>query len=135
MKKLFSTRYSDNGVSFALLVLRLTIGGLLISHGFQKMMDFAEKSAGFADPFHIGPSASMALVIFAELFCSAFVILGLFTRLACIPPIIAMSVALFHAHNGDVFNTGEKSALFLGGFLTLLFTGPGKVSLDRLISK
>ncbi|MET0392465.1 MAG: DoxX family protein [Chitinophagaceae bacterium] len=135
MKKLFSTRYSDNGISFALLVLRLTMGGLLITHGFQKLVSFGEKADTFADPFHIGPSLSMALVVFAEFFCSAFVILGLFTRLACIPPIIAMSVALFFAHNGDVFNTGEKSALFLGGFLTLLFTGPGKVSIDRLISR
>lgn len=135
MKKLFSTRYSDGGISFALLILRLTTGGLLLSHGFQKLMDFTEKSADFYDPFHIGSPVSLALVIFAEFFCSAFVILGLFTRLACIPPIIAMTVALFYAHNGNVFGKGETPALFIGGFLTLLFTGPGKVSLDRLIGK
>jgi putative oxidoreductase len=135
MKKLFSTRYSDNAVSFALLVLRLTAGGLMIPHGFQKLMDFAEKSSAFSDPFHIGGPVSMALVVFAEFFCGALIVIGLFTRLACIAPIISMTVALLYAHNGDVFGAGEKAALFLGGLLALLFTGAGKVSLDRLAGK
>lgn len=46
-----------------------------------------------------------------------------------------MSVALFHAHHGQLFGAGEKAALFLTGFTVLLFMGPGKVSLDRLIGK
>lgn len=135
MKKLFNIRYSDNGISFALLILRLTVGGLMIPHGVQKLMDFAEKSSAFSDPFHIGPALSMALVVFAEFFCGIFILIGLFTRLACIAPVISMAVALFYAHNGDVFGAGEKAALFLGGLLALLFTGPGKISLDRLAGK
>lgn len=135
MKKLFSTRYSDNGISFALLILRLTIGGLMIPHGFQKLIDFAEQSSSFSDPLHIGSTVSMVLVIFAEFFCGVFIVMGLFTRLACIAPIISMTVALFYVHNGDVSGAGEKATLFLGGLITLLFSGPGKVSLDRLIGK
>lgn len=135
MKKLFSTRYSDNGITFAALLLRLTFGALMIPHGFQKLTHYAEMSAKFGDPFHIGPALSLSLTIFAEFFCAAFLVAGLFTRLACIPLIINMTVALFYAHNGDVFGDGEKAALFLGGFLALLFTGAGKVSLDRVIAK
>ena len=74
-------------------------------------------------------------VIFAEFFCGVFILLGLFTRLACIPLIISMSVALFYAHKGDFFGDGEKATLFLLGYLALLFTGPGKVSMDKLIGK
>jgi putative oxidoreductase len=135
MKKLFNTRYSDNAVSFALLVLRLAAGGLMIPHGYKKLMNFAAKSSSFTDPFHIGGPASMGLTIFAEFFCAVFIVLGLMTRLATIPLIIAMSVALFIAHKGEIFGDGEHAALYLAGYIALLFTGPGKISMDKLIGK
>jgi putative oxidoreductase len=135
MKKIFSTKYTDNGVSFALLLLRLSVGGLMIPNGVQKLVNFGKWSGTFSDPFHIGSPTSLMLVIFAELFCAVFIVLGLMTRLAAIPLIVAMSVAVFIAHHGDVFDTGSKATLFLMGYLALLFTGPGKISMDRLIGK
>ena len=108
---------------------------MLVKHGFDKLIHFASIAPRFADPFHIGSTTSLALVIFAEFFCSAFIIIGLFTRLASIPLVIAMSVALFSANKGDFFGKGEAAGLFLVVFVVLLFTGPGKVSLDRLIGK
>jgi putative oxidoreductase len=136
MKKLFSTSVSENALAFALLILRLGAGSLmLVTHGFNKLSHFANLAPRFADPFHIGTTTSLALVVFAEFFCAAFVIIGLFTRLACIPLVIAMSVALFSAHKGDFFGKGEAAGLFLIIFFLLLFTGPGKVSLDRLVGK
>jgi putative oxidoreductase len=136
MKKLFSTRCSDSAFSFAMLVLRLGAGSLLmVKHGFDKLIHFGAKAAHFSDPFGIGSTPSLAMVVFAEFFCAIFIILGLFTRLATIPIIIAMCVALFFAHDGKLFTEGELSALFLTCFVTLLFTGPGKVSLDRFIGK
>lgn len=135
MKKLFSSKYSDNTISFSLLLLRLSLGGLMIPHGYKKLMNFATKSSGFTDPFQMGGPASMCLTIFAEFFCAIFIVLGLMTRLACIPLIIAMGVAVFYSHNGQVFGDGETAALYLAGFIALLFTGPGKISMDRLIGK
>lgn len=135
MKKLFSTRYSDKSISFSLLVLRLFLGGLMMPHGYQKLKNFANGTAGFSDPFHIGGTASLSLTIFAELFCALLVVLGLMTRVACIPLIIAMSVALFYSHQGQIFGDGEHAALYLSGYIALLFTGPGKISLDKLVGK
>lgn len=136
MKRLFSTGVSENALAFALLVLRVGAGLLImIKHGLDKLMHFAQMAPRFADPFHIGSTTSLALVVFAEFFCAAFVVLGLFTRLACIPLVVAMSVALFSANKGDFFGKGEAAGMFLLVFVTLLFTGPGKVSLDRLITK
>ncbi len=135
MKKLFSSKYSDSTISFSLLLLRFSLGGLMIPHGYKKLMNFANKSSGFTDPFQIGGPASMSLTIFAEFFCAIFIVLGLMTRLACIPLIIAMGVAVFYSHNGQVFGDGETAALYLAGFIALLFTGPGKISMDRLIGK
>ncbi|HZF66138.1 MAG TPA: DoxX family protein [Chitinophagaceae bacterium] len=134
MKKIFSTRTSDSAFSFAMLILRLGAGSLMmVNHGLDKLMHFSQKAGGFSDPFGLGPTASLSLVIFAEFFCSVFVMLGLFTRFACIPLIIAMSVALFHANKGDFFGKGELPGIFLICFITILIAGPGKVSLDRFI--
>lgn len=136
MKKLFSTSTSDNAFSFAVLVLRIGAGAaMMINHGLDKLMHFAQKAPRFADPFHIGSTTSLSLVVFAEFFCAAFIILGLFTRLACIPLIVAMSVALFSAHKGEFFGVGESAGIFLSCFVALLFLGPGKVSLDRFIAR
>jgi putative oxidoreductase len=135
MKKLFSYKYSDNAISFDLLILRLAMGGLLIPHGFEKLQNFASKSSNFPDPIHIGSTASMALTIFSEFFCALFVLIGFLTRLSCIPVIIGMGVAVFIAHDGKVFKDGETAALFLFGYIALLFAGPGKFSIDRLLGK
>ena len=135
MKKIFSTRYTANSVNFALLILRLSLGGLMIPHGYDKLMHFSKYASMFANPFHIGTSASLALTIFAEFFCASFIVAGLMTRLAAIPLIIAMSVAVFYAHHGQIFGDGEHAALYLFGFIALLFTGPGKISMDGVIGK
>ncbi|MGZ8557746.1 MAG: DoxX family protein [Chitinophagaceae bacterium] len=135
MKKLFSIKYSDNSIAFATLLLRLALGGLMIMHGYSKLISFASRSSSFADPFHIGHPTSMALAIFAEFFCAVLILLGLFTRLACIPLIMAMGVALIYVHKGDFFGKGEVATLYLFGYLALLFTGPGKISLDRFSGK
>ena len=107
----------------------------MIPHGYDKLMNFAVKSAKFADPFHIGSTTSLAMVVFAEFFCAILIVAGLMTRLASIPLIIVMGVALFMSHNGDIFGEGEKAALFLFGYVALLFSGPGKISVDKLIGK
>jgi putative oxidoreductase len=139
MRRLFSTGTSDSAFSFATLLLRLGVGFLmLLNHGYNKLIHFSSYAQKFADPFHIGRTPSLALTIFAEVFCSVFIILGLFTRLATIPLIIAMTTAFVFAHNANYRSGpggGEMALLFLTGYIVLLFTGPGKVSLDRFIGK
>lgn len=136
MRKLFSAKYSDTAISFSLLILRVGLGTLMImAHGYDKLTKFTSLSQKFPDPLHIGSTASLSLDIFAEFFCSALLILGLATRLACIPLIIAMSVALFFSHSGQFLGVGERSALYLTGYIALLFSGPGKLSIDRLIGR
>ncbi|HZH95842.1 MAG TPA: DoxX family protein, partial [Flavisolibacter sp.] len=112
MKKLFNIRTSDSALSIAAFILRVGAGTLmLVSHGLDKLMHFADKAGKFADPFGIGSTTSLSLTVFAEFFCAAFIILGLFTRLAAVPLVIAMSVALIYAHKGQFFGDGEKAAI------------------------
>ncbi|WP_431216141.1 DoxX family protein [Puia sp. P3] len=69
-----------------------------------------------------------------ELFCPMFIIFGLFTRVAAVPLIITMSVALFKIKQGDIFGGGESAALYLLVYFCLLLSGPGRISIDRFRS-
>ena len=135
MRKLLSIKYSAGAFSAAMLFLRLGIGFLMIAHGYDKLLRFSSLHNTFLNFMGIGSTFSLTLVIFAEFFCSLFLVLGLFTRLSVLPLIITMCVALFQVHHGEVFGKGETDALFLTSYLVLLLLGPGRVSVDSLISK
>lgn len=135
MKRLLSTKYSTGAFNTAMLVLRLVVGILMMHHGYDKLINFGDKHSTFMSFMGIGSTASYSLLVFAEFFCSLFLVLGLFTRLATIPLIIAMGVALFSAHKGQVFGDGEVAALYLTAYVVLLLVGPGKVSVDGMIGK
>lgn len=135
MKRMLSIGYSAGAFNAAMLVLRLAAGGLMMKHGYDKLVHFATYKAKFMSFLGLGASTSLALVIFAEFFCALFIMIGLFTRWASIPLIITMCVALFKAHNGEFMGEGEMAALYLGTYITLLFVGPGRISIDGMISK
>jgi putative oxidoreductase len=135
MKKLTSTKYTAGAFNLAMLILRAGLGGLMISNGYDKLVNYGKYRGDFMDFLGMGSSMSLALLVFAEFFCSLFLIFGLFSRLVTIPLIIAMIVAVTKAHNADVFGEGEHAALFVIGFLTILIVGPGKLSVDGMIGK
>ncbi len=135
MGKLFSTKYNAGGHNLALLVLRIGFGILMANHGYDKLVHFSEYQAQFMDFMGIGRPTCLALTIFAELFCSVLLVLGLFTRLACIPLIIVTLVIIFKANNADFFGKAEIAVLYFTAYLALLLTGAGRWSVDNMISK
>lgn len=135
MKKLLSTKYSAGAFNTAMLVLRLGMGILMMMHGYDKLVHFGDLQNKFMNFLGLGSMISLALVVFAEFFCSLFIILGLFTRPAAIPLIITMLVVIFKVNNGAVFIKAENAPLYLIGFLVLLLLGPGKISVDSMTGK
>ncbi|WP_298712861.1 DoxX family protein [Chitinophaga sp.] len=135
MAKLLSTKYSNAGISLSLLLLRLLFGGLIMTHGWPKLVNFSTYAQKFADPFGLGKTASLGLTIFAEFFCGALVLVGLLTRVATIPLIICFLVIVFMIHGQDPLHDKEVAIMFLTGFVTLLIAGPGKYSLDGALGK
>ncbi|RFM27571.1 DoxX family protein [Deminuibacter soli] len=133
MRKFLSTNYSDGAFNFAMLLLRLSFGALLIvNHGIPHLMHFGYYAHNFYNLLGIGSRNSLLLVIFAEVFCSIFVVLGLFTRLTVIPPLIVMLVALFMVHAHQPFEKSELAVLYGTAFMAILFCGPGKISIDGM---
>lgn len=74
------------------------------------------------------------MVVFAEVACAIFLMLGLLTRLASVPLIICMSVVIFVIHAHEPVDRIELPLMYLAAYLTILFVGPGKVSIDNMIA-
>lgn len=131
MKRKILMTTTGTNASIGLLLLRLFFAGMLLTHGYPKLVKLIEGNMQFGDPLGIGSEISLVLAVFAEFLCSILVILGLYTRLAAIPLIINMATAAFIVHAADPFGTKEKALLYLAAFIVLLFTGAGKFSIDK----
>lgn len=118
-----------------LLTLRILSGSVLLTHGYPKLQKILQGNLQFGDPIGIGQVPSLYLATFAEFFCAILVIIGLYTRLSLIPLMINMATAFFIVHSADDFGIKELSLLFLGMFVVLFLTGPGKYSIDNKLDK
>ena len=132
--KFLHLNYLPRSADTALLLLRIWYGGaLLLLHGWGKLTNFSSMAANFADPFGIGKTPSLVLVIFAEVVCATMIALGMFTRAAALVATINMGAAFWFGHGAKLTgrgNDGELAFLFLGVFLALFFAGGGKFSVD-----
>lgn len=118
-----------------LLILRAGLGGLMLTHGWGKLQKLVAGNVSFADPIGIGEVPSLILAVFAEFLCALLVILGVKTRWTAIPLVVTMAVAAFVVHAADPFGRKELALLYLVGFLALVFTGGGTLSVDGLLAK
>jgi putative oxidoreductase len=132
---LFPAKPDKASTSLFLLALRIIIGVLFMSHGIQKMMNFSELSAVFADPIGLGSRVSLILAIFGELACSIGFLFGILYRLAIIPMMFTMCVAFFVVHGADPFSVKELPLLYFIVFFFMWIAGPGKFSVDALLRK
>jgi putative oxidoreductase len=96
-----------------LLVLRLGMSGLMLTHGLPKFMNLVQGNMDFGDPIGIGSTLSLILTVIGEAICPLLIIIGFKTRLAAIPTIITMAVAAFIVHGADAIATKEQALLYL----------------------
>lgn len=126
-----SSKHNAFQINTALLLLRVAAGIWMAFHGYQKLTGFTTIEPQFMEFLGLSKSFSLGLTIFSELLCSLLLVAGLFTRIALIPLIVTMLVAVFMAHGGDLFGEGEHAFLYLAIYLALLISGPGKYSADE----
>jgi len=89
----------------------------------------------FGDIIGIGSKLSFHLVIFAELVCGFFILIGFFTRLSVIPVFITMIVAYFVAHAKDPFQVKQLAFLYLLLSIVVFVLGSGRYSVEALLQK
>jgi putative oxidoreductase len=126
----------------AVLLIRLATGGVFLSEGIQKFLFPATLGVGRFIRIGIPNPQFMAPFVGAvETICGAMLILGLFTRLAALPLVIDMVVAMLetkfplwleHGFWAAAHESRVDVAMLLGS-LFMLAVGPGPLSLDSFL--
>ena len=136
MKKIFETENNSGLINLTLLIARIGIGVLMLVHGLPKLaMLLGGDPVQFPGVLGMSPEFSLGLTVFAEVICSLLILFGLGTRLATIPLIITMLVAVFYIHAADPFANKEMGLHYLLVYVFLMILGSGKYSLDAFFLK
>jgi len=128
------------------LLLRLAFGYFWFETGWAKLQNHAGFAARFADWGIPWPSLSAYLSGATDLIGGALLILGLGTRLATLPMIFNMLIALVvvvlpgasqldPAYSKLDWFVELDEVLYVLVLFWLLMAGPGKASLDHLIAR
>ena len=132
---MFLKKYS----TLAPLLIRIALGIIFIAHGYGKLFGGISQTSGFFSGLGIPVAGFFAVVVgIVEFFGGIAVLLGIFTRIAGTLVFVDMLVAfiLFHVKQGFFIPEGFEFVFMLGfGAASLVLSGAGKISLDRLIFK
>ncbi|MDD7318511.1 MAG: DoxX family protein [Prevotella sp.] len=125
-------------VDLGLLLLRLSVGGLMLFHGAHKVIygvgPIGDMLANIGLPSFIAYGA-----LAAELVAALLILIGAWTRLASVVLAGNMAVAILMAHASQIFSlnpdTGglaiELPLIYLLGAAALCFTGGGNYAVTK----
>lgn len=126
------------------ILIRLIVGAVFLSEGVQKFLFPAIRGAGRFEKIGLpSPEFLGSFVGAFEILCGALILLGLYTRLASIPLIIIMLVAIATTKSEVLANQGFWEMMhgsrtdwsMLLGSIFLLIKGGGYWSVDQNLSK
>jgi putative oxidoreductase len=121
---------SDTALHTGLLFLRVSGSALLIAvHGLPKVLHYSQELTRIEDPFHMGAAPTLLLAILSETLCPLLIALGVLTRLACLPIIATLLVAMLVVHPDWSLADGQFGWMLLIIFTTVLIAGPGRFSI------
>lgn len=136
MKRIFKVNDASDSTSVALLIARVSVAALMLTHGLPKLtMLLSGAPVQFPPVLGLGAELALALTVFAEVICSILILAGFATRLATVPLIVTMVVAVFIIHAADPFAVKEPGLQYLLAYTVLLFGGSGKYSIDYLLNR
>jgi putative oxidoreductase len=120
------------------LLLRVAIGVEFIQTGLGKVQHLDRITAYFVELHIPMPAFNAVLVGWSELLCGTAILLGLFTRLATIPLIVSMCVAMMTAQRDKVFTLdlfGLEEFHYLVMCVAIAILGPGRIALDHFVAE
>jgi putative oxidoreductase len=119
------------------LLARLTLGVVFTSTGWGKLHNLDKVSAFFAELKIVAPGFNAGLVAWVELVGGMLLLLGLLSRLAAVPLIVTMVVAICTAKASEIHGLSDLFGLIEWTYLVLLawiaLAGSGKASLDHAL--
>jgi putative oxidoreductase len=121
------------------LLGRLAVGLLFMSTGWGKAHDIPKVTHFFESLGIPMPGLNAVVVAYSELVGGTLLVVGLLTRLAAIPLVVSMVVAILTAKKDDLHGlfdlVGFDEFTYLVVLLMIVILGPGLVSIDHLICK
>jgi putative oxidoreductase len=118
---------------------RLTVGLVFFQSGWGKLDNLGQVTEYFTSLGLPAPAFQALLASSAELVCGGLLLLGLATRLAVVPLVITMIVAIRTALWDQVDGLGSLVGLLEFAYIALLVFigtyGPGPVSIDWLLKR
>jgi len=125
--------------SAALLLARLTVGVLFVSTGWGKVNNLAKVTDFFTELGIPMPGFNAVLASYTELVCGALLVIGLASRLAAVPLVITMVVAIVTAKKSELHGVPDLFGFVEWTYLVILVVifalGPGKIALDALLER
>ncbi|WP_435605756.1 DoxX family protein [Pseudomonas knackmussii] len=119
-------------IAWALLFMRVCAALLLLQvHGLPKLLHWQSELQRIEDPFGLGAPLTLGLAVFAEVLCPLLLIAGVFARLACLPILAVLLVAVVFVHPQWSLEEGQFAWWMLILFGGLALAGPGAYRLDR----
>jgi putative oxidoreductase len=119
------------------LFARIAVGWVFLWSGWGKLNALPFVTQNFREWGIPLPEIMTPFVSGVEFFGGLLLLLGLFTRVAAVPLVIVMIVAIISAKWGDVDSLatllGFEEVLYMALFGWLAVAGPGPISLDRLL--
>ena len=123
----------------ALLLGRLSVGLLFLSTGWGKVHDIPKVTHFFETLGIPMPGLNAVVVGYSELLCGTALVVGLLSRLATVPLIVSMTVALVTAKASDIHGVfdlvGQDEFTYLVVLVMIAVLGPGSIALDRFIAQ
>jgi len=116
---------------------RLTLGVVFIGTGWGKLHGLQKVTEFFTELGIPAPGFNAVLASTAEFVCGALLLIGLLSRLAAIPLIVTMTVAIIAAKSADLHGLSDLLGFEEWTYIVLavwiLVAGPGPLSLDRVL--
>ena len=126
------------------ILIRLIVGIIFLSEGIQKFLFPAIRGAGRFEKIGFpSPEFLSSFVGMFEIICGGLILIGLITRLASIPALIIMIVAITSTKIEILTNDGfwqmmhssRTDFAMLLGSLFLILNGGGNWSVDKKLMK
>ena len=126
-----ASQWNEQAREIGLLFLRVSGALFLLGvHGLPKLLNFSTELQRIEDPFHLGAHLTLILAIFAEVLCPLLIVAGVLVRLACLPILFVLLVALLVVHPQWSVAEGQFGWLLLILFTTVFIAGPGRLALN-----
>lgn len=126
-----------NNSDLGKLLLRVSVGGLMLFHGIHKIQHGYAFLGGMLEKAGL-PAVLSHGILFGEVLAPILLVLGLYTRPAALLEAFVMVMAIYLAHGKDLTSFSQHGGyalelqfLYLLGSLAIFFLGAGKFAFSK----